>query len=395
MTLEALAGKELTKGMLSLIENNKANPSMESLHFIAKQLDVDLTDLLEEISPTELREVLEEVEKLYKINVIEMPDKYKELINLINPYYEQLSKGYEAARLLEIYSYSLCHVKDPQWNEVADKATLIYQELNLINQLASIGIFRAFEKFVDCKYDEALKILLSERKVIEKKHIQIDPITRLDLDYHEAVLQFAVGNSKSAISIMESALAFSKEKRIFYLIDDLYRLAAAEAMMSKNQELMNHYLLKLKQYGEFADHIDSILFYDLITIMTLLTEKKEFHEALNKIEERLSTLDPNSMSVPWFELEKGMALYHLGRVEEALLLLEKITIPKIYHPFDLSIFHIIDSYKALINIELGNKAEALHLAKSAVDKFVSLPDNPFKAFSNQVYDEIQKEEKFS
>ena len=35
MTLEALAGTELTKGMLSLIENNKANPSMESLNYIA------------------------------------------------------------------------------------------------------------------------------------------------------------------------------------------------------------------------------------------------------------------------------------------------------------------------------------------------------------------------
>ena len=36
--------------MLSLIENNKANPSMESLNYIAERLNVDVTELLEEIS---------------------------------------------------------------------------------------------------------------------------------------------------------------------------------------------------------------------------------------------------------------------------------------------------------------------------------------------------------
>ncbi len=65
LTLEALAGNELTKGMLSLIENNKANPSMESLSYIAERLGVEVSELLEEVSTQELREVLEQAEKLY------------------------------------------------------------------------------------------------------------------------------------------------------------------------------------------------------------------------------------------------------------------------------------------------------------------------------------------
>jgi len=55
LTLEALAGTELTKGMLSLIENNKAKPSMESLVYIAERLGVEVTDLLEEVSTQEIR----------------------------------------------------------------------------------------------------------------------------------------------------------------------------------------------------------------------------------------------------------------------------------------------------------------------------------------------------
>ena len=45
LTLEELAGSGLTKGMLSLIENNKANPSMESLAYIAQRLEVDVSQL--------------------------------------------------------------------------------------------------------------------------------------------------------------------------------------------------------------------------------------------------------------------------------------------------------------------------------------------------------------
>ena len=55
LTLEALAGEGLTKGMLSLIENNKAKPSMESLAYVAERLGVEVTDLLEEISTQEVK----------------------------------------------------------------------------------------------------------------------------------------------------------------------------------------------------------------------------------------------------------------------------------------------------------------------------------------------------
>ena len=47
MTLAQVAGDRLTKGMLSLIENGKAQPSMESLQHIAGQLNVDIADLLQ------------------------------------------------------------------------------------------------------------------------------------------------------------------------------------------------------------------------------------------------------------------------------------------------------------------------------------------------------------
>jgi transcriptional regulator with XRE-family HTH domain len=389
MTLEALAGTELTKGMLSLIENNKANPSMESLSYIAEQLEVELSDLLEVISSQELGELLEEAENIYNTQTEKKEDKHKKLIELIEPHVNHFSQGYQAARLLEIYSYSLAHENIPGWQGISDRAAQMFDQMNITANRATIGIFRAQRQFINHEYTKALEIFLIERKNIESNHPFIDPMTRLDLDYHEAVLYFAVGNSESATNVMESALLFSKEKRIFYLIDDLYRLAAGQAMMSQNEMKREYYTKKLKQYGEFADHRQSIMFCKLLEIMSLISEKHEYNKALEEINQLFTQPVEKDFYEPWFNLGKGRVLYYLGRYEEALQFLNKVVIPSIHHPFDLSIFYIIDSYKALTHLELGNGKEALLFAETAVKNFEPLFDTPFKAFSLETFYKIK------
>ena len=53
-------------------------------------------------------------------------------------------------------------------------------------------------KFTEHNYAESLKIMLQERSEIEVNHAFIDPMTRIDLDYHEAILHYAVGDTESA-----------------------------------------------------------------------------------------------------------------------------------------------------------------------------------------------------
>ncbi|HEY4553979.1 MAG TPA: helix-turn-helix transcriptional regulator, partial [Bacillaceae bacterium] len=241
MTLEALAGEGLTKGMLSLIENNKANPSMESLAYIAKQLGVEGSELLEEISSGELRAILEKAENLYNTDFEHMTDKYKQLIYLVKPYIPKLSHGYEAARLLEMYSISLYQETLDGWKEHSDRAAHMYEQLNMTARRASIGLFRSTVKFMERDYKKALEILQKERSDLEGKHAFIDHMTRVDYDYNEAAIYFALGDSDSAKRVMESAIEYSRENRIFYRIDDLYRLAAAEAMMTRKTEKRLYY----------------------------------------------------------------------------------------------------------------------------------------------------------
>src|SRR5690606_1229585 len=132
-------------------------------------------------------------------------------------------------RLLDIYSRSLHYEKNSEWQDVADRAASMYDQMNLTANRASIGTLRALDKFNEHKYSESLKLFLDERSKVGANHAFIDPLTRLELDYYEAILYFAVGNSEEAIRVMENAITFSKEKRIFHRIDDLYRHAAAQA----------------------------------------------------------------------------------------------------------------------------------------------------------------------
>ncbi|WP_404469783.1 helix-turn-helix domain-containing protein [Sutcliffiella horikoshii] len=389
MTLESLAGTELTKGMLSLIENNKANPSMESLAYIANQLGIDIAELMGEVSTDELRATLEQVEKIFNVPFRnDFPDKYKQLIELIDPHIGKLSKGYESARLLEIYSYSLQREGLSGWESLLENASDMFDQMNISSNRTAIGIFRSNLAFFEHNYHESLNILMAERKEIEAKHAYIEPMARLDLDYSEAILLYAVGNSKAAIETMEMALAYSKEKRMFYLIDDLYRLAAAHAMMEGNKKEKDYYLLKLKQYGEFADYAPSIYFCDLFEIIELISETQEYTKALAKVEGFLSSGDLMDYYSPWFTLEKAKALYYLGRFEEALQSIDKVVTPDIHHPIDLSNFYLKESYQALILMELGKKEEAVTVAQKAVENFEPLLDSKMKDFSRTVLKQV-------
>lgn len=387
MTLEALAGEGLTKGMLSLIENNKAKPSMESLAYIAEGLGVEVTDLLEEISPQELRAILEKVEKLFNEKTESKNEKYKQLIALIEPYIRNLTQGYEAARLLDIYSRCLYEEKE-EWRKFAEQAAILYDKMNLTSKRAQIAIFRSSVKFIEHEYKSALDLLIAERAEIESTHAYMDPMTRVDLDYLEAILHFAVGDYHTATEIMEGAIQFSKQHRIFYRIDDLYRVGAGHALMFNDEKKKELYLQKLKQYGEFADDLLSVIVRNLMIAMSH-NFKKEYDKALELINHYLANRQEKDIFESLFLIEKGKTLYGLGCVKEAIDLFEQVETPSnTHHPFDLALFYVRYAYKALCHCELGEKGEAEKAAEMAVENFSSLPETPFKEFAQETYHTI-------
>lgn len=389
--MEALAGDELTKGMLSLIENNKANPSMESLSYIAERLGVEVVELLEEVSTYELRALLEKAEILYNTEFDVRTDEYTQLITLVEPYVPKLTQGYESARLLEIYSRCIYYEKKSGWQVFSDRAAIMYDLMNIIPRRASIGIFRAFVKFTEHNYAQSLSTLLHERSEIEARNAFIDPMTRLDLDYMEAVLLFAVGDSESAIRVMKSGIEFSRQERVFYRIDHLYRLATAHAIMEEDEDQYAYYLKKLTQYGDFTEDKEAIFFTKFAEVHYLNSFKNSYKEAQEQWDQFLDKGKYSNDYSPFINLEKGKSFFGLNEFEHALVALEKVKIADYtHHPFDLSIFYEKDAYKALCYMELGNLIEARRLAGLAMQNISMMPRTPYKDFILETYELLTK-----
>ncbi|TQR21477.1 helix-turn-helix domain-containing protein [Psychrobacillus vulpis] len=390
MTLETLAGTELTKGMLSLIENNKANPSMESLNYIAEQLNVDVTELLEEVSSLELQEVLEKAELLFNKKNDDLADEYEQLIKLVEPYVPKLTQGYEAARLLEMYSKCLYHTNKNNWEPLINHAATMYEQMNLTAKRGDIGIFRSARRFIVHDYKGALSILLAERAELETNPLWTDPLSRLDYDYLEATMYFAIGEYDKAIIVMENAIEYSKKNKTFYRIDDLYRLAAAHAMMNENEEKKDNYLQKLNAYSEFADDKESRVFTYFANIHYLNSYKHLYEEADALFKTFIEKEQVSKLFSPFFKLEKGKILYGLGQFEEAIEKFEEVVIPEIlHHPIDLSIFYEKDAYVALCYFELNQQEKAIEAAAKAVENINPMPHTPYKGFIQDTYEKVK------
>ncbi|WP_084243042.1 helix-turn-helix domain-containing protein [Planomicrobium okeanokoites] len=389
LTLQALAGEELSKGMLSLIENNKANPSMESLAYIAEQLGVDKNELLEDFSTGEIRKLLQEVEELYKVDVMskDLIKEYESIVLKIQPYKEKLPFRYESARLLEIYSRCSYHAKIDGWQSSLKKAEEIYEGLHMINQSAEIHIFRAMTSFTEHRYDEALKMIQESRKIFEERAGILDPLKKLDFDYYESILYSAIGDGINASRIMQNAIDYSKEQQIFYQIDSLYRLAGFQAVLDQDVEKKNYYCEKLRLFANFLDDEEMEAFSDAIEVHYLNSVSYDFEKANEIIDHNLAKHE--EITTFLFTLEKGKALYGMGRFEEALAWLKKHKIWEfLHHPYDLSLHYEKDAYMALVYEELGDHQSAVEHAKIAKENIEPMPDLPYKKFIMNVYNEI-------
>ncbi len=302
LTLEACAGEQMTKGMLSLIENNKANPSMDNLNYLAGRLGVEVSELLEEMNGSELRVLLDKAEQLYKSDD---ETAYEEAVCLIKPLVPKLKRGYEAARLLEIYGRLQFHLKQPDWQAAVDRSSVLYGELNILPRRAAVGIFCSLVLFTEHHYAEALVRLLEEKHEVTSRSGYIDPLTHLDFYTYEVLMRFAVNDKEAATVLLKEAIAYSKENLIFYQIGQLYRVAAYQAVIDGDEEQLDYYERKILQYGEFAEDEQAVWYTRLMRIHQLNSVCRNYKEALRKLDELPDSMPEADFFTSFFHWNEG------------------------------------------------------------------------------------------
>lgn len=392
LTLAALAGEHITKGMLSLIENDKANPSMETLQYIAEQLQVDVSSLLEEVSILELRNLLEKVEKIMNVNTQFDERPYEEVVNLIQPYTEKLPSCYESGKLLYYYTRSQFDLKINGWHLSLERGLAMFKEINMMNEWMKMELLHASIYYFEHNYKQAVEIALSAEEEAKMEHYIIDTFTTLELLYFIAINYLAIDEREKGTDYLKRVLNLAKEKRLFYKIDEIYRVCCYLAIMDYDDESRKYYFNKLEQYAIFAEDELSFVYMLFIQSHYYNSFAHDYEQAAKLFERNHELKNKNLADLHFFHLEKGKSLYHLHHIDEALLSFEKFgDMPSyIHHPYDLSMLAEIYAYKALCYEQKGQLSTALEEAKKGVDFIAPFIDTPYKEFIYQTYEMLCK-----
>ncbi|MCM3736594.1 helix-turn-helix domain-containing protein [Bacillus cytotoxicus] len=387
LTQSELAGTELTKSMLSQIENGKATPSMKTLHYLADKLGCDASFLLEE-DANELTALVQKMEQY----VQDM--RFKDIYETLHPIvHDVLPSTIDTARLYKRYVQAALNMKDYDVHTYIEKATIIFEKYALYRESTKTKLLFFKLLFLKKEYNECLQLLTSIHDEYNEKHLEMDLILQIELFFDEAIILLAIGNYDDCKETILQALAFSKENLVYYKTDDFYRILSYQATFSKDTEGYLYYLKKAEQFAIFTEnpvsktvlHILQAYFHNMLS--------GQYEIALSHIEaygeQSIQVLVPEKDG--YYYLEKGKALYGLKRYHEALQSLQQVTIPTYtHHPIDLALLTTAGSFRALCYMHLENKKQALYEAKQAHNAMQSYHTPMFSSFTEETLQMIQK-----
>ncbi len=399
LTLEALAGERLTKGMLSQIENDKAKPSMESLDYIAERLGVKASELLEEVTSSSIRPLLEQVEILFAEVKRGDADHHQKIVDLIKPSVENLPLSYEAGRLLYIYADAQYEAGITTWESPLQQARTIFKEINLLSHWFKTFVLEISILAAKRQYTSAYARILQAKEIIEQEDYQLDSRDALLMTYYTSIFQLAIGEHEEGKKLIQETITNAHKNQLFYQIDNMYRIGAYCAMIDHDFEQTDHMFMKLAQYQAFAERVEVDAFIFVLKAHYYNSYIHNYEQALIEIErfnelrqdEYIDKLDPN-----FYYAEKGKSFYLLGRYDEAKAAFEQYKNIPIYisHPYDILSLNECFSYKALCYAHFGELTTAYDIAKMAYTDSLDLVDLPYKRKIEKVYHSIKAQINF-
>lgn len=394
LTLEELAGDRLTKGMLSQIENDKAKPSMESLEYIAERLGVKANELLEQVNPASLRQLLEQAEILFTELKLGDIDNAQQIVEMIKPYAEELPLSYEGGRLLYIYAAAQYYAGLTTWESPLQESRIMFKEINLLSHWFDTYILQLGILSENRKYKMAYSCILQAKEEAELENYQLDSRDAGKMAYYICVFQVAIGEIEAGKQLINETIANAHKNQFYSYIDDMYRFGAFCAMLDHDFEQVEHMLKKLEQYRIFVEQVDVDAYIFGLRAHYYNSYAHDYQQALEEIE-RFGTLMHEEVSIKldknFYYSEKGKSLYLLGQYEEAKEAFEHFTNvpPFILHPFDILSLNECFSYKALCYAYFGELTTAYEIAKMAYLDSQDLIDLPYKQKIEETYFSIK------
>lgn len=398
LTLAKVAGEGLSVGMLSLIENGKAQPSMESLQYIASQLQIDVAELLQGDEQKELRSLLNEMLMLNQqrnhYNEKEVNATLHQQLEALKPYIEAgklNGQSYEEIRLFEMY----LNVK-ASLGEAPDVATYMeliskYEQIHVYSRIVTIYISLASYHFNKRAYCKALQTLLEGQPYLDQHSELINEMEQLDYYYILMIIYSALGDKANAEQCLATAINISKTKKIIYRLNDFYRYLFAQHSADGNAEKSSYYLRKIKALASVLEDPIDLVYIEFLELLYANLIEKDYEKVIQaSITYHVELGEEFHQNIQHIvQAEHAYAYYFLGRYEEAIKTLTDYRIPSyLNHPLDLARCYRTFAVKALAHFALGDIENAKREILYAMDGVKDYEDLADKQFIVEAYERI-------
>jgi transcriptional regulator with XRE-family HTH domain len=387
MTQSELAGSEMTKSMLSQIENNVSNPSMKTLNYIAGRLNKPITYFFEdndnidfkykEKSNKELEDNIKIISKLIDSNNIEESEKLlQEIINDSN-----FKKIKIYADILLKFSDSL--IKLNKYSTVKKYLNLslecyIHEDLYLDATRAYIKLGKV--SFGEFNYEKSLNIFDEAFECYYKSIIK-DPSLEIELYHYKILILSAIGHINEALKALNTAINLSIETSIYYKTDELYRLNGIFHYFIGNKDEYVHSIEKALQFANFSKNyhcLSSIYIVLAIAALDANDPKKAllYTEEVKFYGQKLK--DDVEKGLYIYYLLKGRAFYLLKDYKLAYENIQKIDFPSnVNHKFDYLNMWSSKIYEGLILSKLEKHTEGIAAIKIGIEKMSFMDNSKF------------------
>lgn len=386
LTQSELAGSEMTKSMLSQIENNQATPSMKSLQYIAAKLGKPISFFIEgnvdsNVKPNnnlpveDINKALNEIDSL--IQKQDYSAAYSRLESLLNSYeYDKSSKLYADA----IFRYGQCLIALEYFDkgeEFVKSSVEIYMSLHLFAYAARANMELMARCYSEFQYDKCYKIL-DESYEMYKHAVNRDSTLEVEILYYRALIKLANASAEEVLNLIQEALDISKETGTYYNSDELYRLKAYIYFIMEKFEDFKFCIDKAKQFAEFTDNNINLAKIEVLLALYENTVGNP-EEALEHLRNHDSLSDKKRFN---YFMNLAHSYFLLGEYTAAYEAVTKIEYnSRSNHKVDYMTMWTGKVYEGLILHKLSREEDAIAAINTAIEKLNFFGISKYLAFA--------------
>lgn len=380
LTQSELAGNDMTKSMLSQIENNLSTPSMKNLRIIANKLGKPISYFIDEDNKYKIKLPLNEILKKIKT------------INRFMDEYQYIEAEMQLSSLLSSYNFTdndtlygdilykqgVClgnvNIFDKS-EQIIRKVIKIYKNCNLYPKAATAYLEMTNRFFSEYNYEPCLSILDNANEIYSLSTTR-DYCYEINSLYLRSLVYAGLSEFDKTLQLLNDALLLSKERNFYYKCDILYQTTGSINLILNNFDKFEYNMLKANQFAIFTENklSLSLIYLNYAEYQIKLKNPKEALEYLDqikdlKIEDTLSS---------FINIERAKAFYLHEEYDQALSLFKKINYStERLQKHDYLFFWATKIYHAHTLIKLGKLEQALIQMNLGIKKL--------ERFNNSIY----------